>query len=225
MANFAAMTIHREGYPSLIIAATFGVALYAAATFLLPTMGWVHTLAMALSFALFLVVLQFFRNPSRQLTQNDLAVVSPADGQVVVIEDISEPEHLGVARRKQVSVFMSPINVHINRCPIEGEVTYTHYHPGKYLVAWHPKSSTENERNTVVIKHPRGHEVLIRQIAGALARRIVWYVKPGDQVRQGSEFGFIKFGSRVDVILPMEAEIKVALGDKVLGGITVLAEV
>lgn len=219
------MTIHREGYPSLIIAATFGIALYAAAAFLVPDAKWLHTFAMVAGVALFLIVLQFFRNPSRQLTQNDRAVVSPADGKVVVIEEITEPEHLGGSRRKQVSVFMSPVNVHINRCPIAGEVSYTKYHPGKYLVAWHPKSSTENERNTVVIKHPRGHEVLMRQIAGALARRIVWYVNPGDQVKQSEEFGFIKFGSRVDVILPPDAEIKVSLGEKVLGGITVLAEV
>jgi phosphatidylserine decarboxylase len=150
-------------------------------------------------------------------------VLCPADGKVVVIEKTMEREYLKDVRI-QVSVFMSPVNVHINRNPISGVVKYFKYNPGKYLVAWHPKSSTENERTTVVIENKSGVAILFRQIAGAMARRIVWYVKEGDVVDQGEQFGFIKFGSRVDVFLPLESEIKVGIGQVVKGGLTVLAE-
>src|SRR5690606_8562425 len=174
------------------------------------------------SLILFITVLQFFRSPSRVHTISERQVICPADGKVVVIEETEETEYLK-DRRIQLSVFMSPINVHINRNPIGGTVTYFKYHPGKYLVAWDPKSSTDNERTTVVVQNDAGVSVLFRQIAGALARRIVWYIKEGDKVEQTKEFGFIKFGSRVDLFLPLGTEINVKLGDKVKGGITVLA--
>ena len=163
-----------------------------------------------------------FRSPAITVVMNDQHVICPADGKVVVIEETEETEFLK-DKRIQVSVFMSPINVHINRNPIAGIVNYYRYHPGKFLVAWHPKSSTENERTTVVIENKAGVSVLFRQIAGALARRIVCYSKEGQEAVQGEEFGFIKFGSRVDLFLPVGTEIKVGLGDTVKGGVTVLA--
>ncbi len=169
------------------------------------------------------LVLQFFRVPTRILTIHDGAVVCPADGKVVVIEETNEDEYFK-DRRIQVSIFMSPLNVHINWFPISGKVKYSKYHPGKYLVAWHPKSSTENERTTVVVENSAGSFVLFRQIAGAVARRIVCYAKEGDQASQSREFGFIKFGSRVDVFLPLGSEIKVQLNQMVQGSVTTLAE-
>jgi phosphatidylserine decarboxylase len=156
------------------------------------------------------------------LTLGENQIICPADGKVVVIEEAQENEYFK-DKRLQISVFMSPINVHVNRNPISGIVKFFKYHPGKYLVAWDPKSSTDNERTTVVVENSNGVPVLFRQIAGALARRIVWYVKEGDQVEQGKEFGFIKFGSRVDVFLPVGTQVNVNLGDKVKGGVTVLA--
>jgi len=170
-----------------------------------------------------LIILQFFRVPVRTTVKNPKHIIAPADGKVVVIEEVVETEYFKEPRR-QVSIFMSPINVHINFNPIAGIVSYFKYHPGKYLVAWHPKSSTDNERTTVVVKHNNGTEVLFRQIAGALARRICWYVKEGQTVEQGSEFGFIKFGSRIDIYLPLDAKILVNLEDRPVGGETVIAE-
>jgi phosphatidylserine decarboxylase len=172
---------------------------------------------------IFLFFVQFFRNPTRNTPINPKHIIAPADGKVVVIEEVEEPEYFQ-GKRKQVSIFMSPFNVHSNRNPVSGIIKYFKYHPGLYLVAWHPKSSTENERTTVVIETPEGHEVLFRQIAGALARRICWYVKEGDKVLQGQEFGFIKFGSRVDIFLPLDAKVMINLGDKPVGGETVIAE-
>ena len=169
-----------------------------------------------------IIVLQFFRNPKRITSFGNNHVVSPVDGKVVVIEEVYEPEYFK-DMRIQVSIFMSPINVHVTRYPVSGEVLFSKYHPGKYLVAWHPKSSTENERTTCVIENKNGVEVLFRQVAGALAKRICWYVKEGDQIGQSEEYGFIKFGSRVDVYLPIDAEITVNLGAKTKGGQTVLA--
>jgi phosphatidylserine decarboxylase len=151
-------------------------------------------------------------------------VVSPADGKVVVIEEVDADEYFD-GKRLQISVFMSPFNVHVNRNPVAGIVRYFKYHPGKYLVAWHPKSSTENERTTVVIETPQKKQVLFKQIAGALAKRIVWYIKEGQLVEQGAEMGFIKFGSRVDLLLPLDAKVKVQLNQKVKGGKTILAEI
>ena len=175
------------------------------------------------SFVLFILVVQFFRIPNRLLTTGETQVIAPADGTIVVIEETEEGEYFK-ARRRQISIFMSPLNVHVNRNPVSGIVRYFKYYPGKYLVAWHPKSSTENERTTVVIESASGAKVLMRQIAGAVARRIIWYVKEGQPVEQGQEMGFIKFGSRVDVYLPLDAEIRVKIGDRTKGGVTVLAE-
>lgn len=175
------------------------------------------------SLILFGLIVQFFRIPNRPLTLHDAQVIAPADGTVVVIEETEESEYFN-ARRRQVSIFMSPLNVHVNRNPVSGVVRYFKYFPGKYLVAWHPKSSTENERTTIVIQAKNGEEILFRQIAGAVARRIRWYVKEGQPVEQGQEMGFIKFGSRVDVFLPLDANVKVNIGDRMKGGVTVLAE-
>lgn len=175
------------------------------------------------SLMLFGLVVQFFRIPNRLLTTGETQVIAPADGTIVVIEETEEGEYFK-SRRRQISIFMSPLNVHVNRNPVSGIVRYFKYYPGKYLVAWHPKSSTENERTTVVIESASGAQVLMRQIAGAVARRIIWYVKEGQPVEQGQEMGFIKFGSRVDVFLPLDAKINVKLGDRTKGGVTVLAE-
>ncbi len=176
---------------------------------------------LAISMVFLILILQFFRNPARNTIINDNHVIAPADGKVVVIEEVEETEYFK-DKRRQVSIFMSPINVHVNRNPISGIVKYAKYHPGKYLVAWHPKSSTENERTTVVIANSKT-EVLFRQIAGALAKRIVYYVKEGQQVEQGSEMGFIKFGSRIDLYLPLDAQINVNLEQKTRGGETIIA--
>lgn len=177
----------------------------------------------AVSVVFFLLLLQFFRSPYRNLLLHEDLVIAPADGKVVVIEDVHESEYFNDVR-KQISIFMSPINVHITRNPVSGIVKYFKYHPGNYFVAWHPKSSTKNERTTVVVDSAAGADILFRQIAGAMARRIVWYVKEGDEVSQGEEFGFIKFGSRVDIFVPLDTEIKVQLGQKTKGGVTVIAQ-
>jgi phosphatidylserine decarboxylase len=178
-------------------------------------------LILLITISFWIFILSFFRIPSRVHTIQEGAVVAPADGEVVVIEEVQADEYFS-DRRIQVSIFMSPLNVHVNRNPVSGEVLYSQYHPGKYLVAWHPKSSTENERHSVVYK-TQGKEILVKQIAGALAKRIVNYLKPGQQVKQTEEMGFIKFGSRVDLLLPLDAKILVKLGDKPQGGVTVLA--
>ncbi len=217
------MTIHKEGYTSLAISITLLFIINALVHFFLADLVWLKWFVYIISFVLFVIVLQFFRNPKITINPNDNHVICPADGKIVVIEHTQENEYFKDTRL-QISVFMSPFNVHINRNPISGIVKFFKYHPGLYLVAWHPKSSTDNERTTVVVQNSRGFEILYRQIAGALARRIVWYVKEGDQVKQGDEFGFIKFGSRVDIFLPTDAKVNVTLGEVVKGGQTVLAE-
>ncbi|WP_207533607.1 phosphatidylserine decarboxylase family protein [Desertivirga arenae] len=217
------MTIHKEGYTSIALTVLFIFIINAFANYYFADVKWLLWLLYILSFLLFIIVLQFFRHPIRKINPDDLHVLCPADGKVVVIEETVEQEYFK-DKRIQVSIFMSPVNVHVNRNPVSGIVKFFKYHPGKYLVAWDPKSSTDNERTTTVVENPLGIPVLFRQIAGALARRIVWYVNEGDQVKQGDQFGFIKFGSRVDVFLPPGTEIKVNLGDIVKGGITVLAE-
>lgn len=178
---------------------------------------------LAISVIAFLLLLQFFRSPFRTLLTHEDLIIAPADGKVVVIESVHEPEFFK-DMRKQISIFMSPINVHITRNPVSGVVRYFKYHPGNYFVAWHPKSSTKNERTTVVVTSDAGPDILFRQIAGAMARRIVWYVTEGDEVNQGEEFGFIKFGSRVDIFVPLDTDIKVKLGEKTKGGQTVIAQ-
>lgn len=217
------MTIHKEGTASLIISAITLALLYAIVKHFTPDQDILHNVIFGICLFFFLIVLQFFRKPTRKTPINPNHIIAPADGKVVVIEEVIETEYFKGPRR-QVSIFMSPINVHINFNPLSGIVSYFKYHPGKYLVAWHPKSSTENERTTVVTKHENGTEVLFRQIAGAMARRICWYVKEGDIVKQGEEFGFIKFGSRVDIYLPLNAKILVNLEDRPVGGETVIAE-
>ena len=167
-------------------------------------------------------ILSFFRIPGRNYTEGDDVIVAPCDGTVVVIEEVEADEYFK-DRRLQLSIFMSPLNVHVNRNPVSGEVLYSKYHKGKYLVAWHPKSSTDNERHSVVYKH-KDKEMLVKQIAGALAKRIVNYLKPGDHVSQGAEMGFIKFGSRVDLLLPLDTKVEVKINQKVKGGITVLGK-
>ena len=217
------MTIHKEGYTSIALCILFIFILNAVIHFYIPEASLLIWIIYILSFALFITILQFFRSPKIAIHQNENMVLCPADGKVVVIEEVIETEYLN-DKRIQISVFMSPFNVHINRNPISGIVKYFKYHKGKYLVAWHPKSSTENERTTVAVENSKGKVVLYRQIAGALARRIVWYVKENEVVEQGKQFGFIKFGSRVDVFLPLGSKVKVDLGAVVKGGITVLAE-
>ena len=213
---------HREGYTIIFI--TFSIVI---AGVLLADNYIDHLMvSKAIQIALFIfliLILQFFRNPKRSTPINDDAIIAPVDGKVVVIEEVEEPEYFN-DKRLQVSIFMSPINVHVTRYALGGTVSYSKYHPGKYLVAWHPKSSTENERTTVVVKNKSFGEVLYRQIAGALAKRIVNYAKEGDEVIQGSDAGFIKFGSRVDLFLPLDAKIKVELNQKVRGGESVIAE-
>lgn len=217
------MTLHKEGTGTISLTMIGLLAANAALRYFLPEQEILHTLLLIVSIFLFVIVVQFFRKPARTTLVNSKHIIAPADGKVVVIEEVVETEYFKGPRR-QISIFMSPLNVHINFNPISGIVTYAKYHAGKYLVAWHPKSSTENERTTIVVKHHNGTEVLFRQIAGALARRICWYVKEGQAVEQGSEFGFIKFGSRIDIFLPLDAKILVNIDDKPVGGETVIAE-
>lgn len=216
------MTIHREGYIFIIIATLLFAVVWLASYKYLGHIPVVHYGIVVIFFLLWFWVLWFFRIPTRQFSKGDNLVVAPADGKVVVIEEVYEPEYFK-DKRLQVSIFMSPLNVHQNLNPISGTVKYFKYHPGKYLVAWHPKSSTLNERTSYVIANERS-ELLIRQIAGALARRIAYYVKEGDKVAQTEEFGFIRFGSRVDVYFPIGTKVNVKIGDITQGGVTVLAE-
>ena len=216
------MTIHKEGYTTIAITILLIFVINAVVDYKYYDITWLRWFIYIFSAALFLIVLQFFRNPSRSFSNGEDLVICPADGKVVVVEETEEGEYFK-DRRLQVSIFMSPVNVHINRNPISGVVKFFKYHPGKYLAAWNPKSSTENERTTTVVEHKNGTSVLFRQIAGALARRIVWYVKEGDQVVQTEQFGFIKFGSRVDVFLPVGTKVNVELNQVVKGGITTLA--
>jgi len=212
---------HKEGF-KIIIIATFIVGLGIIVIDYLVELIWLNKLLSVLLFGFYVLILQFFRNPKRQTIIDDTHIIAPVDGKVVVIEEVFEKEYFK-EKRIQVSIFMSPINVHVTRYPIGGEVVFSKYHPGKYLVAWHPKASEENERTTVVIANKTFGEILYRQIAGALARRIVNYAEPQMQVIQGSDAGFIKFGSRVDVFLPLNAVIKVNLNDKVKGGEQIIA--
>ncbi|HLF47579.1 MAG TPA: phosphatidylserine decarboxylase family protein [Chitinophagaceae bacterium] len=216
------MTIHKEGYSSIALSMLiFGAINIFSFNFIsssYPALSWIIFLA---TLFLLIFMISFFRIPDRKLTIQENAVVAPADGKVVAIEEVQADEYF-TDRRILVSIFMSPLNVHVNRNPVKGEVVYSKYHKGKYLVAWHPKSSTENERHTVVYKK-ENKEVLIKQIAGALAKRIVNYLQPGQQADQSAEMGFIKFGSRVDVLLPLDARLLVHIGDKPKGGVTVIA--
>jgi phosphatidylserine decarboxylase len=217
------MTLHREGKSLLISSLLIVLVINGLVAYFFPENVYLRETIVVITSLFYLIILQFFRVPTRHTEINPNHIIAPADGKVVVIEEVEETEYFK-GKRKQVSIFMSPINVHVNFNPISGIVSYFKYHPGKYLVAWHPKSSTENERTTCVVKHENGTEILFRQIAGALAKRICWYVKEGDQVTQGQEFGFIKFGSRIDIYLPLDAEICVNIGDKPVGSETVIAK-
>ena len=217
------MKFHKEGYPTLLVTILFSTIMISIAKLIFPEFAIAHWFAYILSGFLLIVVVQFFRHPTRVHTINQNAIIAPADGEVVVIEETNEDEYFK-DKRIQVSIFMSPINVHVNRYPIAGIVTYAKYHAGKFLVASLPKASTENERTSVVVKHENGTSILFRQVAGALARRIVMYSKEGDAATQCGEMGFIKFGSRVDLYLPLDAKLKVKIGDAVKGSQSIIAE-
>lgn len=219
------MKIHREGYLIILIAAILIGLIHVGNYFLYRFTSWncLYILLSLGELTLFYLVLQFFRVPARSCDADGFDVICPADGKVVVIEEVEETEYFK-DRRIQISIFMSPLNVHANFNPISGIVKYVKYHKGLFLVAWHPKSSTDNERSTFVIEHQNGKEVLFRQIAGAVARRICYYIKENQQVKVGNEFGFIKFGSRIDVFLPLDCEINVKIGEKVKAKLTKLGK-
>jgi len=217
------MKIHREGFATLSLIVIFlGLINFILHVFLFNS-NVQSVISILLSFLILFFFLQFFRLPHRTSSPEPNQILCPADGEIVVIEETIEDEYFK-DKRLQVSVFMSPFNVHANWYPINGTVQYTKYHPGKFLVAWHPKSSTLNERSTVVLKNTDEQEILIRQIAGAVARRIVTYSKTGEIIKVNQELGFIKFGSRVDIFLPLGTKIKVSLKEKVTGNKTILAE-
>mgnify|MGYP001795817567 CR=1 FL=1 len=212
---------HKEGKSIILITFFIVVAIVITAQYFI-TLEWLRFVVQLAALFFLVLILQFFRNPKREVTPNFDEILAPVDGKVVVIEEVEETEYFK-EKRKQISIFMSPINVHVTRYAASGTITFSKYHPGKYLVAWHPKSSTENERTTVVIRTPKFGEVLYRQIAGALARRIVNYAEEGEQVVQGQDAGFIKFGSRVDLFLPLDSQICVKLNQKVTGAKTCIA--
>jgi phosphatidylserine decarboxylase len=212
---------HKEGGKIILISTTLTVALLLLADTFITTI-WLQKTVEILVLLFLIIILQFFRNPVRNVVINDNHIIAPVDGKVVVIEEVFEGEYFK-DKRMQVSIFMSPINVHVTRYPVNGLVKFSKYHPGKFLVAWHPKASEENERTTIVVENKVFGEILYRQIAGALAKRIVNYAEEGTQVVQGTDAGFIKFGSRVDLFLPLGTEINVKLNEKAVGGKTIIA--
>lgn len=212
---------HKEGQ-KIILITFFTVSTIVLASHFYIDVIWLRWLVQIASLVILIMILQFFRNPTREVKRNFDEILAPVDGKVVVIEEVEESEYFK-GKRKQVSIFMSPINVHVTRYPVSGTIKYSKYHPGKYLVAWHPKSSTENERTTVVVNTPKFGDILYRQIAGALARRIVNYAEKGESVQQGDDAGFIKFGSRVDIFLPLDTAITVKLDQKTIGAKTCIA--
>jgi phosphatidylserine decarboxylase len=215
------MIIHREGFKTIALAALLFGIINMVSFFLFRGTPFISWIVLGITVGLLLFIISFFRVPKRKLTIQENAIVCPADGKVVTIEEVTDEEYFH-EKRLQISIFMSPANVHVNRVPMDGEVLYSQYHKGKYLVAWHPKSSTENERHTVVIS--RGNTAIgVKQIAGALARRIVNYMSVGQSVSQCNELGFIKFGSRVDLLLPLGVKVNVKMGEIVQGGVTVIA--
>jgi phosphatidylserine decarboxylase len=215
------MRIHKEGYKIILVVFVFLTVTLAIVDWFLPQQTFFHFLLYFAVFIFFLFILRFFRNPKRPVVHNENVILAPADGKIVVIEEVVEKEFFK-DKRLQVSVFMSPLNVHKNWFPVKGTVKFVKYHPGKFLVAWHPKSSDLNERTTVVVARPQNQSILIRQIAGAVAQRIVCYARPNTAVNQGEELGFIKFGSRVDLFLPLGTKIEVIKNQKVTGNVTVI---
>jgi len=215
------MSIHREGYRYILLASLLWALIGFLSYKFLSSWPWLSIPLNVICFLIWFWILWFFRLPSRTLSQGASLLIAPADGKVVVIEETMEPEYFK-DKRLQISIFMSPLNVHVNRSPMDGVVRYFKYHPGKYLVAWHPKSSTDNERTSLVIEN-RQVPVLLRQVAGAMARRICYYIKEGQELKQNEEFGFIRFGSRVDIYLPIGTQVDVKIGDKVKGGVSVIA--
>ena len=214
---------HKEGSKIILITLLLVVGIVFATDYFFSDINWLRSLLFLFALAILILVLQFFRNPTRVADNSDNHILAPVDGKVVVIEEVFEPEYFK-DKRLMVSIFMSPINVHVTRYCVNGIVKYSKYHPGKYLVAWHPKASEENERTTVVINNRVYGEILYRQIAGALARRIVNYAQEGMRVVQGKDAGFIKFGSRVDIYLPLGTEVNVKLGDKAIGNKTFISK-
>ncbi len=217
------MTIHREGKYWVLGTLSAFVIINALVLTTREQQDWLSLLVFTVTFIFLILIVQFFRYPKRSATRNENYVIGPADGKVVVIEQTTETEYYK-DKRIQVSIFMSPFNVHANWYPISGKIPYLRYHKGKYLVAWHPKASTDNERTTIVVEKDQNKTVLLRQIAGALAKRIVYYPAENDLVKQGAEMGFIKFGSRVDIFLPLTAKVNVQMNQKVTGKVTVIAE-
>jgi phosphatidylserine decarboxylase len=215
------MTIHREGYKSITIAFLFVAAVLLALNDILVDQSWFHYTMYILCTWFFIMIVRFFRSPKRETNGGDKVILCPADGKIVVIERTIEPEYFK-DERIQVSIFMSATNVHVNWFPVGGEIVYYYYHPGKHMVAFNPKASLENERATTVIRSDHNHSILVRQIAGAMARRIKCYPKVGEPVIQGDELGFIKFGSRVDLLLPVDTKLDIELGQKVTGKQTVI---
>lgn len=213
---------HKEGFAIIRNTLTGLITINAAAWYFSGGYNWAGILLTLASVVFAILVLQFFRNPKRNTVLNANHIIAPADGKVVVIEEVVEHEFFK-DKRIQISIFMSPLNVHVNRYPITGEVKYAKYHPGKFLVAWHPKSSIENERTTIVVENETTGPILFRQVAGAVARRIVMYSKKSDKATQGADMGFIKFGSRIDLFLPLDAKINANINDIVKGGETVIA--
>lgn len=216
------MKINKEGHKIILVSALILVGLIYLLDFLIA-IPWITSILGLMALVLFFLIVWFFRMPPREAVIGDDLIIAPSDGKVVIIEKVHEPEYFE-GERIQVSIFMSPLNVHAQWYPINGKVNYYKYHPGKYLVAWHPKSSTLNERSTLVLENKEGKEILVRQIAGAVARRIVTYSKSGEESIQGKEFGFIKFGSRIDLFLPLDCEVVAKIGDKVQGSLTTIAK-
>lgn len=211
---------HKEGYKIIIV--TFIIVSAIVITADKIDVAWMKYLLQGIAVVFLILILQFFRNPKRDTQKNDRHVIAPVDGKVVVIEEVFEKEYFN-EKRLQVSIFMSPINVHVTRYAISGTIKYSKYHPGKFLVAWHPKSSEENERTTIVVENETYGTIMYRQVAGALARRIINYAEEGEQAVQGEDAGFIKFGSRVDLFLPLDTNINVQLNQTVKGGVDVIA--
>jgi len=220
--QYSEMTIHKEGYKTIawstILFGAFNILSFYFFSFHTPWLSWLIFFG---TLVLLIFIISFFRIPQRVYTVDENSIIAPADGKIVAIEEIQADEYF-TDRRLQLSIFMSPLNVHVNRNPVSGEVAYNKYHKGKYLVAWHPKSSTDNERFTTVYRNNE-KEILVKQIAGALAKRIVNFLQVGQKVEQSAEMGFIKFGSRVDVLMPSDVKLNVKIGDIAKGGVTVIA--